>query len=390
MKFASPWEAERWKLQRLYGSSIVLREKPQSWVLELELKPSDPRLNSEGKYGFPSEGLRIVLSVPVGYTQSDSSNPRYFPVVESVSCTCLTEGILADIERKIIKSFTESCEFLNDLIIFNGFRRIDRIIPEIWIDSCLRFWSSPVPSGDFQDNQVARLDLSLPIRHRVTRYLLDMICTKCDRTMSNISIDALTGLKEFTTECTTCSRDILLIISGDGFYGMDVIISQIHSIDLCLLCDCGKDFSYIKATPPHKPFTASFVCGCPERLLSYTMNPKFFDPTTRFSPKLRPKEVTARLFKLGVPLPSYGTCKHFKKSFRWIKYPCCQDWYPCNECHDARVTDHECTPNSVTKMMCGYCSKDQDIAQFCISCDKPTIPISQQPQRKPHWRKNRR
>ena len=34
------------------------------------------------------------------------------------------------------------------------------------------------------------------------------------------------------------------------------------------------------------------------------------------------------------PLPKNGTCKHYKKSFRWLRFPCCAKMYPCEECHE--------------------------------------------------------
>jgi len=44
--------------------------------------------------------------------------------------------------------------------------------------------------------------------------------------------------------------------------------------------------------------------------------------------------------KPGQPLPDYGTCKHYKKSFRWFRFPCCGKAYPCDICHDD-AEDHE-------------------------------------------------
>jgi len=45
-------------------------------------------------------------------------------------------------------------------------------------------------------------------------------------------------------------------------------------------------------------------------------------------------------FKVGFPLPSNGSCKHYKGSNRYFRFTCCGKAYPCDECHD-RVEKHE-------------------------------------------------
>jgi len=68
------------------------------------------------------------------------------------------------------------------------------------------------------------------------------------------------------------------------------------------------------------------------------------------------KKKPSYLFKIGSPLPDYGTCKHYKKSFRWLRFPCCGKAFPCDECHDS-VEDHEC--DWASRMICGFCSREQ-------------------------------
>ncbi|XP_054756515.2 uncharacterized protein LOC129262423 [Lytechinus pictus] len=66
----------------------------------------------------------------------------------------------------------------------------------------------------------------------------------------------------------------------------------------------------------------------------------------------------------GFPLPANGTCQHYKKSFRWLRFPCCGKCYPCDECHDVAELDHEM--KFASRMVCGFCSKEQP-----YSADKP-------------------
>ena len=41
----------------------------------------------------------------------------------------------------------------------------------------------------------------------------------------------------------------------------------------------------------------------------------------------------------GQPLPENGTCKHYSKSYRWLRFPCCGRAFPCDTCHDEQM-DH--------------------------------------------------
>jgi hypothetical protein len=52
------------------------------------------------------------------------------------------------------------------------------------------------------------------------------------------------------------------------------------------------------------------------------------------------KEKNAMQLKAGSPLPAKGTCKHYKRSYRWLRFPCCGKAYPCELCH-AMEADHE-------------------------------------------------
>lgn len=68
----------------------------------------------------------------------------------------------------------------------------------------------------------------------------------------------------------------------------------------------------------------------------------------------------------GTPLPERGTCKHYKRSFRWLRFPCCGMLFPCDSCHDASAGH----PSEwATRMVCGLCSREQtftkDACKFC-------------------------
>eukprot|EP00929_Paragymnodinium_shiwhaense_P052681 TRINITY_DN26390_c0_g1_i1.p1 TRINITY_DN26390_c0_g1~~TRINITY_DN26390_c0_g1_i1.p1 ORF type:complete len:648 (-),score=124.37 TRINITY_DN26390_c0_g1_i1:156-2099(-) len=68
----------------------------------------------------------------------------------------------------------------------------------------------------------------------------------------------------------------------------------------------------------------------------------------------------------GEPLPGNGACKHYTKSYRWLRFPCCGRAFPCDKCHDDQC-DH---PHEWAKrMLCGYCSHEQLFSRDeCVNC----------------------
>ncbi|XP_043933776.1 uncharacterized protein LOC122806979 [Protopterus annectens] len=71
--------------------------------------------------------------------------------------------------------------------------------------------------------------------------------------------------------------------------------------------------------------------------------------------------------QLGKPLPDQGACKHYRKSCRWLRFPCCGKAYPCDVCHDK---DQDHAMELATRMICGYCAKEQHYSNGkpCSGC----------------------
>merc|ERR1712232_681860 len=70
--------------------------------------------------------------------------------------------------------------------------------------------------------------------------------------------------------------------------------------------------------------------------------------------------------RAGQPLPDNGTCKHYSKSYRWLRFPCCGRAFPCDTCHDEQM-DH---PHEwANRMLCGRCSHEQTFSKDqCVHC----------------------
>eukprot|EP01135_Chromosphaera_perkinsii_P008892 Nk52_evm2s1524 gene=Nk52_evmTU2s1524 len=80
---------------------------------------------------------------------------------------------------------------------------------------------------------------------------------------------------------------------------------------------------------------------------------------------LPPKKTKApeEFLVVGEPLPRQGACKHYKKSRRWFRFPCCGKLFPCDKCHEKDVLENQKGSHDEMKlanrMVCGFCSREQ-------------------------------
>jgi len=90
--------------------------------------------------------------------------------------------------------------------------------------------------------------------------------------------------------------------------------------------------------------------------------------------KLRKKN-SDQLQRLGLgvgrPLPNKGACRHFKHSFRWLRFPCCGRAWPCATCHAESDCPAAQAGEAVwaTRMLCGKCSREHPYSDTpCDAC----------------------
>ncbi len=72
-----------------------------------------------------------------------------------------------------------------------------------------------------------------------------------------------------------------------------------------------------------------------------------------------------------------GTCKHYKKSRRWLRFPCCGRAFPCDICHEEQNPDGHAIIWA-NRMICGECSREQPFSNErpCSNCGSMTTPIA--------------
>ena len=86
-----------------------------------------------------------------------------------------------------------------------------------------------------------------------------------------------------------------------------------------------------------------------------------------YNPTLKTSQV-----RIDHELPNKGTCKHMKRTFRWYRYGCCGRCFSCDDCHImGSIAVHE-KIKGIT-MLCGYCSKEQPLADACVFCHKQLV-----------------
>ncbi|KAG2427243.1 hypothetical protein HYH02_014647 [Chlamydomonas schloesseri] len=84
------------------------------------------------------------------------------------------------------------------------------------------------------------------------------------------------------------------------------------------------------------------------------------------------------VLQLGQPLPGLGTCKHYRHSYRWLRFPCCGVRYPCDLCHEEGAPDGH--PAAwAQRMVCGFCSLEQPLGLACRGCGKQLAGSSSNP-----------
>lgn len=112
---------------------------------------------------------------------------------------------------------------------------------------------------------------------------------------------------------------------------------------------------------------ARFTFKIPEvKFLVYTAGSSTLPPTS--GPRRRDEKLGLHA---GEPLPNKGVCKHYRKSYRWFRFSCCQKVHSCDKCHD----DAEDHPNEwANRMICGHCSREQNYTPGnCTFCGRSLV-----------------
>jgi len=199
---------------------------------------------------------------------------------------------------------------------------------------------------------------------------LEVQCSKCSRrnlvqtSKTPETSSAGLNLLKFSEECE-CTRELLgtfepkIVTAQPNPLFADITFQNCTPLDYrhselkgsCYKCDY---YLTLKGVMPHA--TYKFPCeNCSALTVFRVENFDFSEEPIQITIKpSQRKEVRG-----NQPLPNKGTCKHYTKSFRWFRFPCCYRIFPCEKCHDGE-SDHKGERSNY--MICGYCSLEQPVS----------------------------
>ncbi|EAA31008.1 hypothetical protein GE21DRAFT_8682 [Neurospora crassa] len=112
---------------------------------------------------------------------------------------------------------------------------------------------------------------------------------------------------------------------------------------------------------------ARFTFKLPDvKFLTYSSSQSHLPPTQ--GPKRKDQKLGLHA---GDPLPAKGACAHYKRSYRWFRFSCCNKVYPCDKCHQ-QAEDH--VDEWANRMICGWCSREQNYrVENCAFCGRSVV-----------------
>ncbi|XP_066917301.1 uncharacterized protein [Clytia hemisphaerica] len=228
---------------------------------------------------------------------------------------------------------------------------------------------------------------------RIRSCLVQLICERC-KSKHDFKLESKQSLSK---RCSKCSQTLNATYYSElvhqfspvagylhlqGCIAFDLILNDCTIILNCI--DCQKDNILRALTRGSKKDHWCQYCHVKMDLQIPTI--KFYNLQPVFGggkQTMMKKEIETKKkknvlrepgIKEGQPLPDTGTCKHYKKSHRWLRFPCCGKAFPCDICHEEGVAgDHEM--KVANRMICGYCSKEQPFSKDkpCTSCKSGVI-----------------
>ncbi|XP_034763000.2 uncharacterized protein LOC117964235 isoform X1 [Acipenser ruthenus] len=220
-----------------------------------------------------------------------------------------------------------------------------------------------------------------------SRITVSLQCSRC-----KITAD-LTMARDhpYTAQCEKCSAHIsatfrpsmlhhysavLGYLDLSAAVPVDLVLQDCELVVGCLSCSKEEPLQNV-LYGQNKEFNC-LHCHSKLSILVETTRFQYLQPRSRNergdkgSLQQRPKFHRDPAVQPGKPLPQKGTCRHYKQSYRWLRFPCCGRAYPCDTCHD-EDQNHEM--ELATRMICGYCAKEQPYTSGkpCISCGSMVI-----------------
>ena len=207
---------------------------------------------------------------------------------------------------------------------------------------------------------------------------LTLKCLRCKAVADSPSVPLF---KEVSTKCATCSALLCVTYRGLALHQansrlgyLDLKGCSVMDLGPCSFsptCDCGQIGAAIKGLiagqAQSRPCRSCFA----KQSVKITTTSFLIIQHPTKATAIGPKEKQQLGLVKGQPLPRNGTCKHYKKSNRWLRFPCCQCVFACDICHDSLST-HSTEGALATSQICGWCSKESTIRgqKPCVHCNR--------------------
>jgi hypothetical protein len=221
----------------------------------------------------------------------------------------------------------------------------------------------------------------------------------CSRCQHPADVKNLTPNEDFMHECTNCTRQLEMHFYPHAIMSVSLtqqnIFAQVECSGctlfdtlptckfaaLCFECSNVNDIGSIRLRAAN-----DVECQHCHKTLSLVVQKLGKVPTKDLAPEeetktggtggqqvIRKKKKPSALtgITVGLPLPEFGTCKHYRHSQRWLRFPCCGKAYPCDICHEDECTQNNGDQVWANRMICGHCSTEQQVSATCKACLKP-------------------
>jgi uncharacterized CHY-type Zn-finger protein len=209
------------------------------------------------------------------------------------------------------------------------------------------------------------------------------INVKCERCKT---VNDVTGLKPGAEKVVSCKKCAMQLTAKFNQVLVHENSSRAGFIDLsgCKVADmlpstfvptCSRCSTASQGLVSVRGETMTNICReCHGKFTFKMPEVKFLyiSPGSLPPPAVGPRRKTEKLgLHAGEPLPDRGACAHYRKSFRWFRFSCCNRVHACDKCHDG-AEDH--VNEWANRMICGWCSREQNyMVEACGFCGRSVI-----------------
>ncbi|CAJ0585531.1 unnamed protein product, partial [Mesorhabditis spiculigera] len=217
------------------------------------------------------------------------------------------------------------------------------------------------------------------------------LMVRCTRCAEHNDLDVSVRDSAVFGRCKRCNNAYSVRLRGELVHENSNLLAQCDSracrpIDfilpnsrlkfVCFACNKEDDVQKIGFGQPHKSWCRSCHTSCAFTISAIRFQGDFSRTIGKDEQASKALPVAKKKLEKGVgivagqPLPNLGACVHYKKSYRWFRFPCCGKVYPCDDCHGEKEKDHEM--KLANRMICGHCSAEQPFVKSkpCSNCQQ--------------------